>query len=591
MLLMFAAASFSGAASAQSQAYFYNEQMCQSTVEPLPGFGEYAMTETRYDPTGAGDNAIHFTRYDQAGTVLADAIIDQPGIDDRNIDLTYIPGNRLLLTAYYSPIGSGNVLLNSIMLDFNGNVLAQNLLVSLHPGYFNLYGADAVYDPSFNQFVVCGTATNGDFKPGTRKVAFVATIDMGLNATNMMFYDSNPMIGTNNDYDIATRVSLNNATGRYYVTGSVNVNKGGVGKMGVRNMLINPPTLATLWDVPLSFSNFNSDESGVDMAETIGASGGQEFFTLVNSTSGGKWWMLRIDPFTGNPINPFIETIFSYKGYGHNIALGNNPSELVISGMKYRAQGGSCTAQDGEATPFMATIDVSTPLATLSNHIEYYTQVGNSTYWSTGDFYQASSGIYPVPVYTNNFADRENMGFPYSVVTPLFGISGPLNTKYLDVNPGTFNGCKDITCSYGFDFNDVPQQMFPMLTNFIPPYTPKMPGDITFPNPNIGVLDCSSGYYRGDGTTGVANVTAGSLKIYPNPATDKISVELNADYKDAQIALYDVTGKRIAVLYNGNISSEKLQLELPTNISTGMYMLQVSATGNKTITQRITVTK
>lgn len=590
MLSVLAAASLCSTASAQSQAYFYNENMSQSTVEALPGTGQYCMTETRYDASGAGDNSIHFTRYDQAGNLFADVVIDEPGIDDRNIDLTYVAG-RLLLTSYYSPIGSGNVLVNTMLLDINGNVLMQNLLVSGDPNYYNLYGADAVYDPTFNQFVICGTATNGDFFVNTKKQAFVAIVDLALNTNNLAFYDSDPMLGVAIDYDIATRISLNSATNRYYVTGSVNVDKNGSHIMGIRNMLVDPFSLATAWDVPISFSNPSSEESGVDMVETVGASGGQEFFTLVNSTSGGKWWMLRIDPFTGNPVNPFIETIFSYKGYGHNITLGNGPNEVVISGMKYRAQGGSCQAQDAEADPFMAVVDITTPLGSLISHVEYYTQIGNSSYWGIGDFYQSSPGFYPVPVYTNNFADKENMGTPYSVVTPLFNPGGVLNTKYLDVNPGTGNGCKDINCQYGFDFNDNPKQMFPQLSFYYPPYGPKTPNDMTIPWGYWASADCASGYYREDNTTSVADVKEGSLKIYPNPATDKISVELNANYKDAQIALYDITGKKIAELYNGNVDAQKLQLNLPGNLSTGIYMLQISATGHTTITERLSITK
>lgn len=596
MLLIFAAAALcSSKAKAQlSMTYFYKEEMSSRTVEPIPGTGEYVMTETRYDPSGGGDNSIHFTRYNQMGMIMpgADVYIDQPGIDDRNIDINYIGGGQLVLTTYYSPLGSGRVFVNNILVDINGNVLGpQNIIVSNDPNYINLYGADAVYDPVFNQIVVCGTATQQSYFPGIDKQAFVATVDLGMNPTNIMFYDSNPFI-PGNDYDIATKISLNASTNRYYVTGSVNVNKGGNLMMGIRNQLIDPFTLNPVWDVPIAFSNPQSEENGVDMVESSGPFG-QQFCTLVNSTSGNKWWMLRIDPFTGNPLNPFIETIFSYQGYGHSIALGNSPNEVVISGMKYRAQGGSCTAQDAEADPFMATVDVSTPLGTLMNHVEYYTQIGNNTYWGLGDFYQPSSGIYPVPVYANQFADRENMGTPYSVVTPIFNTSiatFPLNTKYLDVDPITKNGCKDINCSYGFDFNDNPVSMTPG-SNYYPPFAPKVTGETTNPYNYYNQFDCFSGYFRGDNTTGVENLAEGSLKIYPNPATDKLSVELNGEYKDAEIALYDIAGRKIAVLYKGTVDANKLQLELPTNISTGIYMLQISAAGNKTITERITVNK
>lgn len=594
-LLLFAAAAICSTAQAQTWVHFYNDTYGQRTVEPVPGSAEYVMTETRYDPSGAQDNSIHFTHYDQPGNILMpdDVVFDEPGVDDRNVDITNLSGtNQFLLTSYYSPIGSGQVYVSNMLIDAAGNIsIPSTLLQSADPHYPNLYAMDAVFDPVFNQFVICGMATKDDFAQDVPKVAFVATVDPNtLMTTNMEFYDSNPAIMNNGDFDIANRVVLN-STGRYYVTGSENVNKGGNHLMGIRNMLIDPSSLGIVWSNPISFNNSYSNENSVDMAETVGASGLPfEFFTLLNSTS-AKWYFLRIDPFTGNVLNPYIETEFTYKGYGHNITVGNNPGEVVVSGMKYRAQGGSCFSGDQEATPFMASIDVTTPLATFTGHVEYYTVVANSPYWGIGDLYQPSPGYYPVPVYLNNFADREMPNNPYSVVTPIKGTSGDINTKFLDVDPLTNNFCKDLNCSYGLDFNDYSIFPAPAIVDYPAPWNNPGAGIFNMPYGPFADADCASGYFRGENTTDVANVAKGEISVYPNPATDKLNVTLTDSYKDAQITLYDMAGKKIADLYNGSVSSSNIQLALPTNISTGIYMLQIKEKDNNTITKRITVNK
>ncbi len=597
MLFMFAAAALCSNATAQTWTHFYNETFGQRTVEPVIGASEYVMTETRYDPTGAMDNSIHFTHYDQAGNIIFpdDIIIDEPGVDDRNVDITNWAGsNKFLLTSYYSPVGSGKVYVSNMLIDVNGNIAIPSVLMeSLDPHYPNLYAMDAVFDPMFNQYVICGMASKGDFAQDQTKVAFVATVDPNtLTTTNMMFYDSNPVVMTNGDFDMANRIVLN-STGRYYITGSENVDKGGNHLMGIRNMLIDPTTLNIAWSNPIAFNNTYSYENSVDMAETVGASGLPfEFFTLVNSSS-NKWYFLRIDPFSGNVLNPFIETVFSYKGWGHNIAVGNNPGEVVISGMKYRAQGGNCYSGDQEATPFMASINVTTPLATFIDHVEYYTVVSNSPYWTLGDLYTPSNVFYAVPVYLNNFADREAPFRPYSVVTPIKGITGNINTKFLDVDPFTKNGCKDLNCQYGLDFNDYSTFPAPNIANYMPPWTTPPANLFNMPISYWGSADCGSGYYREENTTSVEDVAKGKLKIYPNPATDKINIELGSAYnnKNTQISLHDVTGKKIAVLHSSNTNSNTVTLALPANVSAGIYLLQMTADGTNTVTERITITQ
>lgn len=591
MLLFFAAASLYSTAKAQSIAYFYRENMTQSTVEPRPGLGEYCMTETRFDPSGRNENSIHFTRYDQAGGILANTVIDQRGIDDRNVDLTYISGDKYLLTAYYRSLSTGLVAVNNMIISPSGTIATQMLLTSTNPKYPNLYPLDATYDAKRRQIVVCGVASEEARKVDVAKVAFVATLDLSLSPTNMRFYDTYDGTGGILDYDMANRI-VQNSTGDYYITGSENAKKDVGTVMAIRNMLIDPTTLNPIWTYPLVMNNGTSQENSVDMAEAVGASGKKEFYTLINSTLDDSWSVIRIDPGSGTPTIGIAESYKSYVGYGFNIAQGNKSDQLVVSGMKYRGKDRDCYDQDEEATPFMATIYINAVPASLLKHVEYYTKVGNNAYWTTGELYQPAPGTYPVPVYLNNFADREATGKPYSVVTPLYNPSGSLNTKYLDVDPTTKNGCDDVLCTYDEERLEITK---PENGLDLPdaPYRKVTPREVYTTYNYYDKVECASGYYRGDNATGVANVAEGEINIYPNPATDKLAVQLNSNYtgKDVQIALYDMAGKKIAVLYNDIISANKIQVALPANISTGIYMLQINADDNTTITKRITVNK
>jgi hypothetical protein len=591
MLLFCAATMLYTGAKAQSIAYFYKENMAQSTVEPRPGTGEYLMTETRFDPSGKEDNSIHFTRYDAAGSILppGNTIIDEANVDDRNVDLNYISGDKYVLTAYHRDLTTGLVTINNMIIDINGTIAAQATLASNNPKFPNLYPMDATYDRRRRLIVVCGTASEEARKLDAPKVAFVATFSASLVPVAMRFYETDNFTGQTEDYDIANRV-VQNSTGAYYITGSENVKKDAGPVMAIKNMLVDPVTLNPVWTYPLSYTDGKTQELSSDMVETVGASGKNEFYTLVNSTLDNSWSIIRVDPGSGTPTVGIAESFKSYEGYGFNIALGNKADQVVVSGMKYRAKDHDCFSQDAEATPFMATVYVSTIPGTLLNHVEYNTKVGNSSYWSTSDLYQPSPGFYPLPVYYNQFADRERQGASYSVVTPLYNPSFALNTKYLAVDPTTKNGCDDIICQYDMERFEIyhPENKLGLPEA---PWKRLRPREEYFAFDYYDKVDCQSGYYRGESTTGVTSISEGTINIYPNPATDKISVTLNSTYKDAQIALCDMSGKKIAELYNNVVNTSTLQLTLPTNISTGIYILQISAHGNNTITKKITVNR
>jgi hypothetical protein len=84
------------------------------------------------------------------------------------------------------------------------------------------------------------------------------------------------------------------------------------------------------------------------------------------------------------------------------------------------------------------------------------------------------------------------------------------------------------------------------------------------------------------GTTGVANGKIAAIKVYPNPATDAINIDLGkVPEKPVTVTLYDFTGRRVMALttFETSIKMER------GSLSAGVYLLEVQ--GEKTFRQKV----
>ena len=77
-------------------------------------------------------------------------------------------------------------------------------------------------------------------------------------------------------------------------------------------------------------------------------------------------------------------------------------------------------------------------------------------------------------------------------------------------------------------------------------------------------------------TTGIEKVSPGNgIAVYPNPASDHISVEV-AVSGSLSISLYDMTGRQVLELYRSQENEkEKIVCRLPGEMARGVYLLQV----------------
>jgi outer membrane protein Omp28/type IX secretion system substrate protein len=108
------------------------------------------------------------------------------------------------------------------------------------------------------------------------------------------------------------------------------------------------------------------------------------------------------------------------------------------------------------------------------------------------------------------------------------------------------------------------------------------------------ILNSTDGNYLNNvalGTTPIANTDlTNNLSVYPVPAKNYINVVMQTKkpLDNCTISLYDISGRRVAELYTGDVlPGKQLTLQLPRNLAAGNYMLQLyneSASAVKQVT-------
>lgn len=93
---------------------------------------------------------------------------------------------------------------------------------------------------------------------------------------------------------------------------------------------------------------------------------------------------------------------------------------------------------------------------------------------------------------------------------------------------------------------------------------------------NLPIRTNSAITYHLDGTIGInSNASAASFALYPNPATDQISFNLNQDIRaGALINIFDLNGKLVATEVIPNASKGIKSIDI-TALKAGMYMLEL----------------
>lgn len=85
-------------------------------------------------------------------------------------------------------------------------------------------------------------------------------------------------------------------------------------------------------------------------------------------------------------------------------------------------------------------------------------------------------------------------------------------------------------------------------------------------------------------TTSIAEVNAGKIKLYPNPATTMVDVEIPSGVTKGEVKVFDIVGKQISVTPFSNASMFSLNV---SGLNNGMYYVTVTSTSGDTYVGRL----
>ncbi len=94
-----------------------------------------------------------------------------------------------------------------------------------------------------------------------------------------------------------------------------------------------------------------------------------------------------------------------------------------------------------------------------------------------------------------------------------------------------------------------------------------------------------------NGPTGIANLQSvvNKFSVYPNPATDNISINLDLkETSNLMIDVTDITGKQVAIIMNEKQNGIVTKQFSTASLPNGNYFVRLQVNG-KTATQKLTI--
>tara|TARA_R110000851_G_scaffold333532_1_gene515101 strand:+ start:60309 stop:62861 length:2553 start_codon:yes stop_codon:yes gene_type:complete len=88
---------------------------------------------------------------------------------------------------------------------------------------------------------------------------------------------------------------------------------------------------------------------------------------------------------------------------------------------------------------------------------------------------------------------------------------------------------------------------------------------------------------------GENELASNSIKIYPNPATSEFTISQNLS-SEGTVQLYDISGKKIKDLFNGNFGANKNITVKTDGLAAGIYLVKVNS-GKQSVTKKLIINK
>ncbi len=578
-------------------------------------------------------NGIHFAVVDGKGAMSVSKLFKFPETEDvRAISIATVDANVFMLTIQARGANRpGHIL--ELMVDVNGNIINRFDIEAPSPYGKHLFPSHSIVMNGY--LYICGyTNTRGEWPVDPLffhdKSAFVARMDMNNGATNIRFYNTNLNTngvtninwdGTINDYDAAMR--LKNINGRLYVLGSAN----GSTTLGTSTSTINGSkawvsqlNLTTL--APLSSGFYgNSSVPASFWPNTANGSYALEliadtqtpntFYCLSNDLNNNTWKLahlgstLALSVPTSGSNSIYYSTTASIKSNGM-FPTTNGGNRISLYGMvgtavplaSSTAYGSVISSPVNGAIPFVIGMDLGYSNAGISYNNQWGAVEGNNLSYATSLDYQQ-------PFWTQGGL-REWCNLPFAhQFDPLSGSSDDLamighfkNNTNSAINPrflATNGDGKIATCpsdqqmTLGLGYTSQTGVTISLNTDLGNPYGNNYPvdeADLLL----YDELECSATSVYRTAKPGSAIAETDVKGIYPNPASDHVTIQLGKDAQDGaavKVVLSDVTG-RIVYSSQANAAGGRLELNLP-RLTAGMYQASVVFGDAKPVSYKLVI--
>ncbi len=577
--------------------------------------------------------AVHFAAYDQKGGMVRSAVLQFPQYNDvRAIAIASIDGNRFCITVQArANTGEDRIIL--AIVDINGNIIQTHeidVLPSQGEYTFVTHSLLRNDDIFISGYVCSKGALPEDPEYAAAKTAFVLKMDMNTRVNTIHYFNtavntnpvSNPAWnGQYNDYDAALRLKIIND--RLYVMGSANGSTvAGFTSINSSKAWISQLDMNTLAPNTTSYYGSNATSPAVtpstlngsyalDLIPDVQMNG--TFYGLSNDLFSNTFRISHLGsslaigvPTSGSNSVAYNAAGATIKGTGFYESLtGSNRVGLygmvgsqiqITTPTNYGTVIASPTAG---GVPFAMGIDLGYGNTIGMNYSGQVGHVlGNKPGYATGLNYQE-------PFWTNG-AMGEWCNMPFGMrLKPMFGTiddfamvghfnssgSGYANPRYV----GTSMNGSIITCEsdqemvFGLGLVNLQGATLQVdefdetcdVTDAQAQSVQIDPDDL---------LECSYHVIYRTAKPGTAMEQASEKGIYPNPATDRVTVILGSDVAEGdavKIILTDVTG-RVVLAKDFKASGNSLQLALP-RLTAGMYQATVSVGQNQASVYKLVI--
>lgn len=450
--------------------------------------------------------------------------------------------------------------------------------------------------------------------------------------TDALFTTAGVTTSAGVDYDMAVRMILidpNNPNSDIYVTGSSNYlrflnssNTQAVFTSGIMNLsFLFDLSANSIPNQPFAkqYGSESEGEFGQDMKIAAGELFvlGNDYYALgstgaVNFSDAHKFHFTAIDPSSLNFLGGLTSsTTARWADYGFENAWGlqtltshyplasPNPDGVVIAGMA-RYVNNTCPislpVSRNNYNPFTAdftlgytgtTINISRNFVNLYNS---YVGTGNS---SLTNSYNQTNGWTFNNAWAPNIATQRAFGtyFPHLSVTAPFwnNAANELNTKFIladelgDANSGGFCGGTSINCiPNGGNLVPVEQTLTSIpigATTYSLNNQPAYLFNTAWYDNSTHVIFVDEGPINKfcDQTVMKQNIVNNTLQnvvisFAPNPAQEKINITMDGNPETISIWLTDMTGRKVATLFDGKTENMLKQLPLPF-LASGLYFV------------------